>query len=630
MPGAAFEFGNFRVDCERFELQKEGRSLKLERKPMELLMLLAGSKGRLVTRAEIAERMWDKEVFVDTEHGINTAIRKIRAALGDDPENPTFVQTVPGMGYRFVVPVTVKSEEAHSEVVEKALPVPEGISSLPSSAPRETRWPAKFWLPASATSLVIVVVLAGIVGSHPLAARLLHFRQTQAINSLAVIPLDNLSGDPSQESFADGMTDELVTMLAKDSTLRITSRTSMTRFKGTRLPLPEIASQLGVDGILEGSVSHTADRVHMTVQLIYARTDAHVWAESYDRALNDASFVPDEAARAIAARVHQALPAAPAARYVSPQAHEAYLRGRYLWENFHYDEAGKNFRQALALQPDFANAWAGLASYYGGSTVDGFLDPRDAWPKAESAAVKAVQLDPDSAEAHVALGAVYFFYHWDWQRARQEIRRAYDLDPHLGDTYQLEAKLFAVLNRKAEAVDVQKKAMELNPFVRPWGLVMTYDTTRQYDAALDDARLRLETDPQNPSLLINLSDVYRCKGMHKEAAKYLADSFAAFGLPKWATGVRAAYAHGGYPAVIRWQIAEHVERAKGGYSSPVEEAQLYAQLGDREKALSLLEEGLAQRSPELVFIQSDPAYDSLHNEARYRSVVQRVGLPEVY
>jgi tetratricopeptide (TPR) repeat protein len=172
--------------------------------------------------------------------------------------------------------------------------------------------------------------------------------------------------------------------------------------------------------------------------------------------------------------------------------------------------------------------------------------------------------------------------------------------------------------------------MELNPFVRPWGLVMTYDTTRQYDAALEDARLRLETYPQNAALLYNLSDVYRCKGLQKEAAQYLAESFAAYGLPEWAAKVRAAFARGGYPAVVRWQIAEHEERGKSGYSSPVEEAQLYALLGNRERALSLLEDGLAQRSPELVFIQSDPAYDFLHGDTRYRSVVRRVGLPESY
>jgi len=628
VPAVVFAFGDFRLDCGRFELLRNGQNIRLERKPMELLILLAESNGRLVTRTEIAGRLWDKEVFVDTEHGINTAVRKIRNALRDDPENPQFVQTVPGRGYCFIAAARANASEEPR--LELAAQPAEPQNALPAPAEETEGRHQSRWVLAGAAGVAAALVLGITVGPHPLEAHLFHRGPAQAINSLAVIPLDNFSGDRGQDAFADRMTDELVTMLAKDTTLRVTSRTSMMRFKGTRRPLPEIAGELGVDGILEGSVSHTADRVHMTVQLINARTDAHVWAESYDRALNDASSLPDEAARAIAARVHQALPAAPVARYVNPEAHEAYLRGRYLWENFLYEEAGKSFRHAIELQPDLAGAWAGLSAYYGGSAVDGFSDPRDAWPKAEGAAVKAIQLDPALAEGHNALAAVYFFYHWDWERTREELRRAEDLDPRLGDNYQLEAKLLAILNRKTEAVQVQKKAMELNPFVRPWGLVMTYDTTRQYDAALEDARLRLETYPKNPVLLFNLSDIYRCKGMHREAAEYLAESSAAFGHTKAATEIRAAFKRGGYPAVVRWQIAEHEERGKTGYSSPVEVAQLYALLGNRERALTLLEEGLAQRSPQLVFIQSDPAYDFLHGEARYRTVVRRVGLPESY
>jgi len=629
VPGPIYQFADFQLDRGRFELLRNGLSLRVERKPMELLILLVSRQGLLVTRREIADRLWSNEVFVDTEHGINTAIRKLRHLLRDNSDEPKFIQTVTGMGYRFVAPIT-------SIGVPVSDPTPaEASSSVGYAQPEEPEVeiaaspvkPRRFWIALAACSAIVIAIFVLTIGPHPLAARLLRRNVQTLIMSIAVIPLENLSGDPNQEYFADGMTDELITMLAKDSTLRITSRTSVMQYRGVHKPLPVIARALNVDGILEGSISRRNDHVHLTLQLIRADTDAHVWAESYDRSFADAPMLPDEAANAIARELHQAIPTRPATTYVNPEAHDAYLRGRFLWENSQFAEAGKNFLHSVEVQPDYAPGWAGVSEYYAASAVDGLIDPREAWPKAESAVVKSLQLDPTLAEGHSVLAAVFFFYHWDWVRARTEIRRAYELDPHLADNYRLEAKLRSVLNEKAEAVEVQRKAMELNPFVWPWGLVMTYDSLRDYDAALEEGKFRLKTYPENPILLYLLSDVYRCKGMTRESADFLARAMSALGDKQSAQEVKTAFSHGGYEAVVRLQLDALLKRGKSSYASPVEEAEFYAQLGEREKTLALLEAGLSQRAPGLLFIQADPAFDSLHADPRYRSIIQRVGLP---
>ena len=318
MAVTVFEFGDFRLDAGRFKLSRAGRDLRLERKPMELLILLAARNGNLVTRSEIAEHLWGSEVFVDTEHGINTAIRKIRQVLRDDSEKPRFIQTVTAKGYRFIGPLVAIDETpaetrpaingTHPQEPFDALPYP---LVEPAAARRSRRW---IWLAAATFFALLIVAVT-------LRAHWSHLRRSTIpnIHSLAVLPLDNLSGDRGQDYFADGMTDELTTMLAKNSTLRVTSRTSVMQYKGAHRPLREIAQALGVDGILEGSVERSGDKLHMTIQLIQADTDTHLWAESYDRGANDVVTLPEEAARTIAKRLDSAIPALTPARYVSPK-----------------------------------------------------------------------------------------------------------------------------------------------------------------------------------------------------------------------------------------------------------------------------------------------------------------------
>jgi TolB-like protein/DNA-binding winged helix-turn-helix (wHTH) protein len=650
-----FEFDGFTLDCDRFELLRAGRSVKLERIPMELLILLARRNGHLVTRAEIAEHLWDKEVFVDTEHGINTAIRKIRQVLRDDPEQSRFVQTVTGKGYRFIgsiveVRSSVSADEsqlssaAHNRRIGDAtaasaspgaFPIQEPVADraeLPSESEEQpSRKPRlRYWLAATAVLALLVVVLG--LGARGLRDRSLDRAAKPKISSLAVLPLDNLSGDSAQDYFADGMTDELTTMLAKNSTLRIVSRTSVMQYKGAHRPLPEIARALGVDGILEGSVSRNGDKVHMTIQLIAAPSDTHVWAESYDRNANDVVSLPREAAQTIAKRLNSAMLQPTSLRYVNPEAHDAYLRGRYIWYSGSNEEAGKYFRKATELQPDYALGWTGLAGYYGAGAMGGDLNPKDAIPQTEGAANKAIELDDSLPEAHLMLSGAMFLK-WDWARADQEIARAIELNPRFAEAYHLRSKMDTALGRNEEAIESEKKAMELDPFQRPFAMGLAYFTVRQYDAAINDVRQRLETQPDEAGLHWILCESYRRKGELKEAAQEwekIMQLMGDQGEGISATTIRRAFEKGGYKAVLLQNVSYLKHKSATQYVSPVDIALQYAQLGDKEKTLSLLEDGYRQRSPLLLWIQTDPAYDFLHGEERYRSIIKGIGLPPTY
>jgi TolB-like protein/DNA-binding winged helix-turn-helix (wHTH) protein len=607
---------------------------------MELLILLASREGQLVTRTEIAERLWASEVFVDTEHGINTAIRKLRYLLRDDPGHPQFIQTVVGMGYRFIAPITTVQTPSSEAVPPGAAPMepaaldaiqpreaisPEELAGVPAPSLSTSNPRFAHWIGLTALAALLITIPIVTVGAHPLGERLLHRNQQPAISSLAVLPLDNLSGDSSQDYFADGMTDELITMLAKESSLRIVSRTSVMQYRGARRPLPEIAQALHADAILEGSVSRSAGQVHMTLQLIRADTDSHLWADSYQRDANDVAL-PDEAAKAIANQLHRAVPAVKAVRYVSPAAHDAYLHGNYLWFGDHMEESGAWFRKAIDLQPDYALAWTGLADYYGEGIAADALDPRTSIVPEEQAAQRALALDPNLPQAHQAMAAMFLIDRWDWADADREILRAISLDPQNSELYYLRACGLKAVNRQAEAIELGKKTMELDPFSRPYALAGFYEGARQFDAALKEIRLRLEANPNNLDLLGLEMDTLRRMGNYKEAVDVWARWHILTGDPKSAVNLRRAWDRGGARGFVRWQLDRRLLQSKSRYVSPIELASYYAQLGEKERTLALLEEGYRQHSTDTLWIQEDPAYDFLHSDSRFRAIVQRTGV----
>lgn len=626
-------FGLYELDVRAGQLRKNGMRIRLAQQPVQLLAIMVERPHEVVTREDLRQRLWPQDVFVDFDHGLNKCVQKLREALGDSAESPRYIETIPRVGYRFIAPVSagqraVPERNGHSRLGgDISSASVNGFRDAPASVDQTNHGTRLLWI--AATGVAVLTLAAGTVW-------LIHRRQLSEaerapIHSLAVLPLDNLSGDKGQEYFADGMTDELTTMLAKDSTLRIVSRTSVMQYKGVHRPLREIAQALGVDGVVEGSVARSGDKVHVTLQLIQGPSDTHVWAESYDRAENDIVSLPDEAAEAIAKKTNSAVASHAKARYVSPEAHDAYLHGRYLWYSGSNESAEKYFQKAVDLQPDYAAARTGVSDYYGAGMVDGDLDPREAGPAELAAAQKAVSLDDSLPQAHLSLCAAIEFVEWDWARADRECLRAIELDPKFAEAYHFRAKILSTTNHHEEAIEQQKKAMDLDPFARPWALAHMYILARQYDAAMVEVRQHLEANPHDVAMLYFLAWIDRCKGMNDEAAKAWEDALVASANQADAESIRRAFARGGYRAVIQWNVASMKKRSEKHYVSPVDLALQYAQLGEREKTLSLLEEGYRQHSPMLLEgVQSDPAYDFLHSDERYRAIIKKTGMPAEY
>ena len=556
--GPIYEFGDYRLDFGRFELLRAGRSLRLERKPMELLILLAASNGQLVTRTEIAKRLWDSEVFVDTEHGINTAIRKIRQVLRDDSEEPRYVQTVTGMGYRFVAPLSVVESAVAAEALSP--PVSETSGSIAADAdplrgPEPEPLPSKPLSVRLATGAGYLAVTAFFVfiavGVKPLKDRLLRRGAQPAVTSIAVLPLDNLSGDPGQDYFADGMTDELTTMLAKNSTLRITSRTSVMQYKGVHKPLPEIASALGVDGILEGSIARTGSQVHMTLQLIRADTDTHLWpkATTAIRTTWRRCRAKQRATLQAICKVPLPLPplrATSILKRTTPTCGVGMPGSRGRMRKL-VNTSGRRLSCNRITRP------GGVACP---STTEPVPSTGSSIPLIRFLLRNQRRSRPFSLTTHylkrISRCAVRCLSIAGTGRAQTgNVNAPSSSIRKFAEAWHFRAKIFAALNRHQEAIEFQKKASELDPFQRPFALSYSYLLARQYDAAVNNAKELLESSPNDVTLHWVLGEAYRCKGEDKEGVAELERVATLQGSASYPAVIRREYARGGYKAVIR-------------------------------------------------------------------------------
>jgi TolB-like protein/DNA-binding winged helix-turn-helix (wHTH) protein/Flp pilus assembly protein TadD len=619
-------FGPFELDLNAWQLRKSGMKLRVPLQPLQLLAVLLERPGVTVRREELQQRLWTSEVFVDFEQGLNKNIGKLREVLGDSAESPSYIETIPRIGYRFIGIV----DQLPLDREEAATAAAAGIASGEPTT-RHRNWGRK----------LIWGVLFGCAAASVGFGVWLAQRRSAArpIRSVAVLPLENLSGDANQQYFADGMTDELITMLAKNSTLRVASQTSTMQYKGVHRPVRDIARELGVEGVVEGSVARSGKRVHMAVQLIHAPSDTSVWAESYDRDAEESASLPSEVARAIAARLKKATTPAGPQRFINPEAHEAYLRGRYYWFSgggttaFHdqtMKKAGEYFKRAVALQPDYAQAWSGLADFYLVSALHGDAPPSYNEPLARAAAIEALRLDESLAEAHNSMSASYLFFTWDWRLALQHADRAVELEPNTAEWHYFRSKVFITLNRMDDALEEQKKATELDPFARPFGMGYMLLIMRRYDAAVNELRTRLETLPADPRLHRILAEAYWHKGMKQDAAQELEKAALLENDKSAEAAIRKAFESGGYEGIIRLQLSALNRKAAKEYVSPLQVADLYAQLSLKEETLHFLEEAYKERSPRLAWLQSWPAYDFLHSDQRYQAVVRQIGLPPAF
>jgi TolB-like protein/DNA-binding winged helix-turn-helix (wHTH) protein len=637
-------FEEFELDCGRYELRQGDHVVKLEKIPMEILTLLIEANGQLVARDQIIERIWGKDIFLDTEHGINTAVRKIRQALGDDPDQPRYIQTVTGRGYRFIAPVAVIGEALNDanngdnkSVATESTEVRQGDSKIADQSvtnlPPATILSSRALRTGSMAIAVLVVLAAALAAFNVHNWRYLLVPQpsSRPIHALAVLPLENLSGDPEQDYFADGMTDELITMIAQNTELRVISRTSAMQYKNVHRPLPDIARELGVDGILEGSVGRFGNQVHINAQLIYAPTDTHMWAESYDRSLSDIGSLQTELSRTIARQVGSRVSVSRRPeRRIDPGAHDAYLLGRQFWFAHNMDQSRTQFQKAIDLQPDYAAAWSGLADSYTESVMQAEYPPGKIMPLAEEAARKALQFDDSLAEAHSSVAAIDIFYRWDWSGADKESARAIQLNPGFAEGHRVRSYVLTSLNRLDEAVQEQKKAMELDPLTNPAGLGYALVRARQFEAAVNEARVRLATQPNNADLHYLLAFANFGKDSDIEGEPALEQALRLSGGQKLAEEDHRAYAHGGMQEVWDCNLKDLKRRATTQNVSPVEFANNYGWLRRKEETLHYIELAYKQGGASLVWMQSDGTFVFLHAEPRYRDIVNKMGLPPAY
>ena len=631
-------FDQFELDLRTAEIFKGGKRIKLQDQPCQVLALLTERPGELVTREELQKRLWPNETFVDFDHGVNIAINKLRDALGDSAERPRFIETLPRRGYRWLTPVECVGDISANLPV--AVPVSAPLEAPSSPGATEAVTASKSWrVPAVAVSgmaflSVLALIFALDVGK--LRTRLLGRAVPERIQSVAVLPFQNLSHEPEQEYFADGMTEELIASLGKIGALHVTSRTSVMRYKRTDKSLPEVARELNVDGIVEGTVQRSGDRVRITAQLIHAPTDRHLGAESYDRELKDVLVLQDEVARAIANEIKATLTpqeqkSLAAVRPVNPGAYEAYLKGRYYWNKRTAEgikKASDYFQQAINQQPDYGIAYSGLADCNSGLAWHGFRSPTEVLPRAKAAALKAIEIDPTSGEAHASL-ALVLSHQRNWAAAESEFKRALQLSPRYANAHHWYGDYLSVVGRHEEALVEAKRAFELDPLspmINTWLGFRYYDAHR-YGEAIEQGRKILEFDPSFAPAHLLLGQAYVQKGLHAQAISELQSATSLSGdSPIYLAQVGVAYAAAGKNAEALSVIDQLQKVARKSYVSSYGLAQIYAALGDKQHAMKWLQSAYDERAVWMEYLKVDPVLDSLRSQPHFQNLVRQMGL----
>jgi TolB-like protein/DNA-binding winged helix-turn-helix (wHTH) protein/Tfp pilus assembly protein PilF len=625
-------FGSFEVDIVSGELRRQGLKIRLQDQPFRLLVLLLERAGDVVTREEVRENLWPAETYVDFDHSLNTAVRKLREALGDSAEAPRYVETLARRGYRFIVPVAPRTAQvAHSANAAVASLLPSPVARPSTSARR-----------LLILAIVVVSCAAALVG-YWLVSRPGPTTQPSGKLTLAVLPFDNLTGDADQEYLSDGLTEEMITQLGRlqPERLRVLARSSTWKYKRADRDIGQLRRELGVDYVLEGSLRRASERVRVTAQLVQVDDQSQVWAETYERDFRDVLILQSEVAEAIARTIAVTLrPDAQArlagARPVPAEAYQDYLRGRFFW-NRRTEAALKQglgyFQKAIAADPGYAPAYSGLADSYlslGAASIVGGLPPRQAMPEAKAAALKALQIDGTLPEAHTSLAMVHLLYEWDLAACEKEFRRAIELDPNYTAAHHWYSHCLLPLGRTEESLAESKRALELEPLQLVVGIHLGwhYLYARQYDQAIEQFRKTLELDPAFPQTQRLAAWAYLQKGMHPEAIAALRSALNSLERDPEIEGEL------GHALAVAGRRAEALAILEGlghlsatRYVSPYSVALVHAGLGNRDQALAWLDNAYAERSDYMPYLRLEPMLDGLRSDHRFAALVRRVGLP---
>jgi TolB-like protein/DNA-binding winged helix-turn-helix (wHTH) protein/Tfp pilus assembly protein PilF len=612
-----FCFRKFELDLTSGELHKNGQKVALPPKAFEVLRALVERPGVVVTREELRTRLWASDTFVEFDDSLNHAVKKLRQALGDSSGEPQFIETLPRYGYRFIAPV-------------ETILVPQ-----PEPAPRRSVTTVGVVLGAALLALVAMLLVFDVGGWR---SRMFGHASEPPIQSLAVLPLSNLTGDPQQEYFADGMTDALITDLAKIRGLKVISRTSVMRFKDAKRPLPEIAQALRVDGIVEGSVQRSGGRVRITAQLIRAPTDTHLWADSYERDTGDVLSLQDEVAQAVAREIKVALTPAEskrlsAARPVNPEAYDAYLKGQAHWYHLsreHLDSALGYFQLSLEKDPNYAPGYVGIATVWLARGDAGFMRPHEVLPKAKAAVWVALKLDDTSADAHIAAANIAGGYDHNWSAAEREFRRGIELNPNSADGHLFYADFLISMKRTEEWNTEVQRALELDP-VNPffpcfygWHLVYL----RRYDEAITQFRNVLAAQPDFSSAHLGLWGAFYKKEMFPEALGEAKKFFAVLGDHDVGQALERGEAAGGYSRAMHLGAEVLAARSKRSHVPAVRVARLYAHAGDKDKVIEWLQKAYDEGETPLLHLGVAWDWDLVRSDPRFQNLMRRINLPQ--
>jgi TolB-like protein/DNA-binding winged helix-turn-helix (wHTH) protein/Tfp pilus assembly protein PilF len=634
-PSEQLRFALFEVDLRAGELTKRGLRIRLQEQPFQVLAMLLERPGEVVTREELRTRLWSHTV-VDFDHGINKAINKIREALGDSVENPRFIETVARRGYRFLADVTPidtapagqpgpRAESLVRPIDPPRLEIPD--AGLP---PERRHWPLARIGFAFGLALLLAASMFWI-----------HHSQNESpckICSLAVLPLESLSGDASQDYFADGMTDALITDLAQISALRVISRTSAMTYKRVHKPLPKIARDLNVEAVVEGTVSRSGDHVRITVQLIQLPDERHLWAQSYDGDLQDTIALQNSVARAIAEQIQVTLnPQEEAAlkksKTLNPEAYEAYLKGRYFWNKRTGESLKKAidyFQYAINTDPEYATAYSGLADSYAllGDWEYGILSPQDAFPRAKAAATKALALDDNLSEAHTSLAFIQDLYDWGWASAETEYKRALALNPGYATAHQWYAWHQMLVGHNDEAIAELKKAQSLDPL----SLIISADladvlcVAHLYDESMLESQKTIEMDPHFALAHFQLAQALEQKHKHDEAIAEFQRAIAlSAGNATFESQLANAYAASGRRKEAMKILEGLQSRPSQNASTDASVALIYVGLGDNDRAMVWLNKAHQARFNPSILMR--PVFDPLRSDPRFQDLLHRIDLP---
>lgn len=629
-PSKSFRFGPFELRTRTREVYKHGIKLKLRPQPFQILYELLSRSGELVTREELRAKLWSSEMFVDFEQSLNTSIKELRAVLGDSATEPQYVETVPRLGYRFIAPAEVIEPAPPKE--DSALSAPTLDQGLAEALRRKNGKRRRLWV-------AVLVAAAAIAVASYLRFETSIFRHSAksdpAVSSLVVLPLENLSGDPSQDAFADGLTDLLATELSKIPNLRVVSRTSAAYYKTHPVPLRQLARELNVDAVLEGSMVRSGNKIRLSAQLIDARDDSHLWAENYERDVQDALSLQADLSHSVSTALRKELvhsERASPARSPNPAAMDAYLRGRAMRDAHTTSDIGRGlayFQDAIREDPDFAPPYAALARMYWLLTGYG-IAPTEALPLMKSASDRALELDDNLADAHAVRGLVLVYLQNNWKAGEAEFHRALELNPGESATHDYYGIGFLLpLGRYDEAIAELHRAIELDPlsleFNSDLGSALYF--ARRYGEAEAQLRKVLQMDPSFPTANWLLMELYEQQQRWPEASGQFQKILAGVENKPLSSGKLGAHAE--FSPQEYWknriEMQEEIVKDLSDYGDL---AVVYARAGQKKKALDASEMAAKKNDSRLKYLKVDPAFDSLRDEPRFQELIKKMNFPQ--